>query len=572
MVVYYINKNSENLADYPYPIKEGDICMLYDGEVVKTIYIDSEADVDSIWRDFKFVDTKSLRSYKFPTSNSILCAPIGKSQAKGDAVLLTRLIQECKGEWLLDFLNETSSVLSGFVNYWDLKILRRLTGDDNIRESYADEELFSDYIGKDDEDEKEEDDIEIVDVDDTEFSPKNYDIKWFCLSALSCVEGKLANRSYQILYDTFNGISRKKIASDYGLTQERIRQITVKTIKQVKEILVEQRNKYEETQEENIKLRAQLNLLNEKITRLKEMIPAGVILQDNNDDIDTEIAKLLDIPIKDMKLSVRAFNILKLMDVHKFIDIPQIESDVRLLNVKNSGRKTVYEISSFLSDFHLTFGMSFREIVDTLKLNDWYAAKKKWLKEINKKNEYKEQKVLIHEETFCEEIQKEIEKEKPTESEVVLTKDIIESARTPNGGFTQSQLEAIGVAWPPSQDWVEEVVGTTITPAQLEAFNHIEYVKKPTQSLFQGINSKTYKDIANNPIEKRKMEAILHAMTHLVFPAAPRDIARIIDRREWGEGAILEDTVDSFLKRLPEVEYIKWGKYILKNSSELKIT
>ena len=546
MVVYYINKNSENLADYPYPIKEGDICMLYDGEVVKTIYIDSEADVDSIWRDFKFVDTKSLKSYKFPTSNSILCAPIGKSQAKGDAVLLTRLIQECKGEWLLDFLNETSSVLSGFVNYWDLKILRRLTGDDNIRESYADEELFSDYIGKDDEDEKEEDDIEIVDVDDTEFSPKNYDIKWFCLSALSCVEGKLANRSYQILYDTFNGISRKKIASDYGLTQERIRQITVKTIKQVKEILVEQRNKYEETQEENIKLRAQLNLLNEKITRLKEMIPAGVILQDNNDDIDTEIAKLLDIPIKDMKLSVRAFNILKLMDVHKFIDIPQIESDVRLLNVKNSGRKTVYEISSFLSDFHLTFGMSFREIVDTLKLNDWYAAKKKWLKKIDKI--------------------------KPTESKIVLTKDIIESARTPNGGFTQSQLEAIGVEWPPSQDWVDEVVGKMITPTQLEAFKNIEYVKKTTQSLFQKNSSKTYKDVANNPIEKMKMEAILHAMTHLAFPAAPRDIARIIDRREWGEGAVLEDTVDSFLKRLPEVEYIKWGKYILKNSSELKIT
>lgn len=572
MVVYYINKNSENLADYPYPIKEGDICMLYDGEVVKTIYIDSEADVDSIWRDFKFVDTKSLKSYKFPTSNSILCAPIGKSQAKGDAVLLTRLIQECKGEWLLDFLNETSSVLSGFVGYWDLEILRRLTGDSEIKVDYADEEMISNCIGKDNEDEKEENDIYIVDVDDVEFLPKNSDTKWFCLSVLSCFEDKLKDREYQILYDTLNGVPRKKIASKWNLTQERVRQITVKATKQVKEQLVAQRSKFEEIKEENTKLRAQLNLLKEEIVSLKEMIPAGVIFQDSYSDIDTEIAELLDTPIKDMNLSVRAFNILKLMDVHKFIDIPQIESEIKLLNVKNSGRKTAHEISSFLYDFYLTFGMSVKEIISALKLNDWYTAKKKWLKEINKKNEYKEQKVLILEETFCKEIQKEIEKEKPTESGVVLTKDIIESARTPNGGFTQSQLEAIGVAWPPSQDWVEEVVGKMITPTQLEAFKNIEYVKKTTQSLFQKNSSKTYKDVANNPIEKMKMEAILHAMTHLAFPAAPRDIARIIDRREWGEGAILEDTVDSFLKRLPEVEYIKWGKYILKNSSELKIT
>ena len=39
MVVYYIKKESESLADYRYPIKEGDICMLYDGEVIKTVYI-----------------------------------------------------------------------------------------------------------------------------------------------------------------------------------------------------------------------------------------------------------------------------------------------------------------------------------------------------------------------------------------------------------------------------------------------------------------------------------------------------------------------------------------------------
>ena len=153
MVVYYIKKTGESLADYRYPIKEGDICMLYDGDVVKTVYIDSEIDSDSIWRDYKFVDTKSLKSYQFPASDSILCAPIGDRHAIGDTGLLTQLIKECKGEWLLDFLNETSAVLSGFVDYWDLGILRRFTGDDDVEVTYVKEETLSEFLEKPDDQE-----------------------------------------------------------------------------------------------------------------------------------------------------------------------------------------------------------------------------------------------------------------------------------------------------------------------------------------------------------------------------------------------------------------------------------
>ena len=401
MVVYYLNKVSERLADYRYPIKEGDICMLYDGDAVKTIYVDSETETDSIWRDFKFIDSKSLKSYHLPKTDSVLCAPIGDKHAIGDTSLLTQLIQECKGEWLLDFLNETSAVLSGFVDYWDLMVLRRLTGDDEIEIAYGDEETLSAFIEEPDEDEDEEledeDEEEYADVD---ILPKSYDIKWFCLSALSCVESLMDKRSYQILYDTLNGEPRSEIALRFHLTQERIRQIVVKATKQAKELLIEQRKSLDEANAENAKLKVQMNLLREDIAGLKKLVPQNVFIYKSEEgDINAELTELLETPLKEINLPARATNILMYMKVDKFADIPQIESSMKLLKVRNSGRKTLLDVSHLLEDFHLTFGMSLTEIVDVLKKTDWHDAKKKWME---RGEEEEEEEVYVDEDDSYE--------------------------------------------------------------------------------------------------------------------------------------------------------------------------
>ena len=651
MVVYYIKKESESLADYRYPIKEGDICMLYDGEVIKTVYIDSELEPNSIWRDFKYIDTKSLKSYQFPTSDSILCAPVGDKHAIGDTVLLTQLIKECKGEWLLDFLNETSAVLSGFVDYWDLGILRRFIGDDDLEAVYENKEVLAGFQEKTEEQEDVDEYDDEEDVDDTDFLPHSYDVKWFCLSALTCIEDKLNKRSYQILCDTLKGVSRSEIASRFHLTQERIRQIVVKTTKQAKELLVEQRAILDETKDENAKLKVQLNLLREDIAGLKALLPKDVfILKSDEEDIDIELTELLETPIVDIALPVRAANILHYMDVEKFADIPQIKSEASVLKVRNSGRKTVHEIKRLLHDFQLTFGMSFSDIVNTLKTGKWLAAKRKWIRNNENKEETIEDKSDNCEETtssknssetsafnskrdevdqrigyqvrlfpsqkvgeivnvrvdrlgvkkivvrtldgnmmavddlpYLYEVLKKkaysetevnrmnherIKENTPENAKVELTKEIIEAARTPNGGFTKSQLAAIGIDWPPPQDWIEEKVGTKITPAQLEAFNRIEYVANPSSESFEVKGSITYKDVATSLDDRRKMEAILQAMTHFYTPATPYDIARTISRTAWGGNNVREESVDTFLKLLPEVEYVKWGKYILKNRSK----
>ena len=652
MVVYYIKKTGESLADYRYPIKEGDICMLYDGDVVKTVYIDSEIDSDSIWRDYKFVDTKSLKSYQFPASDSILCAPIGDRHAIGDTGLLTQLIKECKGEWLLDFLNETSAVLSGFVDYWDLGILRRFTGDDDVEVTYVKEETLSEFLEKPDDQEDDDEYDEEEEVDDTDFLPKNYDIKWFCLSALTCIEDQLDKRSYQILADTLKGDSRSEIADRHHLTQERIRQIVVKTTKQAKELLIGQRKSLDKTKAENAKLKVQLNLLREDIAGLKALLPRDVfILKSDEQNIDDELTELLEIPLIDISLPARAINILKYMGIEKFADIPQIDSYMRVMKERNSGRKTVNDVTRLLEDFHLTFGMSYTEIVNVLKEKDWHAAKRKWMggyedqdSEIEYKNtsnntEFLNQKnnseggtfsytskkpdkrigylvrlfpsqqvgvivsaktdgkgfkklvvrtnegntMVIDDLPYLYEVLKreaapkvEVADKKPErtdeitpeEATITLTREIIEAARTPNGGFTKSQLAAIGIDWPAPEDWIDKMVGTMITPTQLEKFNRIEYVAKPSEASYRSTGTTTYKDVAFNSDDRRKMEAILQAMTHFYAPATPYDIARTISRSAWGDEAIREGTVDSILKRLPEVEYIKWGKYILKSRNK----
>ena len=63
------------------------------------------------------------------------------------------------------------------------------------------------------------------------------------------------------------------------------------------------------------------------------------------------------------------------------------------------------------------------------------------------------------------------------DEKVILTRELIEAARTPNGGFTKSQLAAVGVEWPPAPDWIEQKEGMVITKSQLEQFNKIQYAE-----------------------------------------------------------------------------------------------
>ena len=468
MVVYYINKVSDNLRTYTFPFKEGDICMLHEGDIVKMVYIDSEVENNSIFRDFRYVDTKSLRSYHFPNIDTILCAPYGRSKAKGDKTLVSLLLTDCNGEWLSDFLNDTQAILEGTRDYWDLKILCRLTREENIdivfetpiEESFANrmpklvylpetdnfrihsEELnlsVGDYcfchiangivliqIDKESniidnvsdfkliesvnepeimlplgttilydntsvrEDKflsrfdsivkqpvsksilfcalndlplSEDEDVKdyLDGKDESDIFSENKHLSSLFLEIIGIFEKKIEQRNYSILQDLVNGVPRSEVAKKNNLTQERIRQLYKKILEEVKFILINEVH-------ENEQLHAQAQLYIEEIQRLRSVVKDESLRETTNQvvDINSHVAELLNTPVQNLNLSVRAINVLNVLGISTFGEIPKIDAAVTLFNVRNSGRKTVHDIEVFIGKFGLQLGMTYSEIVNTL--------------------------------------------------------------------------------------------------------------------------------------------------------------------------------------------------------------
>ena len=475
MVVYYINKVSDNLRTYTFPFKEGDICMLHEGDIIKTVYIDSEVEDNSIFRDFRYVDTKSLRGYHFPNRDTILCSPYGRSKAKGDKALVLLLLTNCNGEWLTDFLNDTQAIIEGTRDYWDLTVLRRLTREENIdivfeppiEESFINrkpklaylseienlgnysEELnlsIGDYcfchiangiiliqIDKESDIIDNVSDLRLIEsvtepeimlplgstilYDNTSIREDKFlsrfdsiikqpisksilfcalndlplsedeDVKDYLdgknendnfsenkhlsslfLEIIGIFEKRIEQRNYSILKDLVNGVPRSEVAKKNNLTQERIRQLYKKILEEVKFILINEVQENNQLRKDNAQLHVQTQLYIEEIQRLRSVVKDESLRETTNQviDINSHVAKLLNTPIQNLNLSVRAINVLNILGISTFGEIPKIDAAVTLLKVRNSGRKTVHDIEIFIEKFGLQLGMTYSEIVNTL--------------------------------------------------------------------------------------------------------------------------------------------------------------------------------------------------------------
>lgn len=48
-----------------------------------------------------------------------------------------------------------------------------------------------------------------------------------------------------------------------------------------------------------------------------------------------------------------------------------------------------------------------------------------------------------------------------------VTRELLETLRTPAGGFTRATVQALGVAWPLVSGWMDRLEGTPISDKQL---------------------------------------------------------------------------------------------------------
>ena len=51
-----------------------------------------------------------------------------------------------------------------------------------------------------------------------------------------------------------------------------------------------------------------------------------------------------------------------------------------------------------------------------------------------------------------------------------LTEELIEQARSKNGGWSKQQLEIIGVDWPPTKGWKKNITGEKFKESKINAF------------------------------------------------------------------------------------------------------
>ena len=51
-----------------------------------------------------------------------------------------------------------------------------------------------------------------------------------------------------------------------------------------------------------------------------------------------------------------------------------------------------------------------------------------------------------------------------------INRAFIMENRTPRGSWTQAQIEALGVTWPPRAGWIDTVIGQELTEAQVRQF------------------------------------------------------------------------------------------------------
>lgn len=167
--------------------------------------------------------------------------------------------------------------------------------------------------------------------------------------------GQITEREATILQELLRGTSFNTLAERYGLTRERIRQLTYRAIRRSVKL-----KWLKDIEDDNTRLWGELNALREvmkakdiELERLRKRV-AVEVEHGNADAYDDSLYQTLTTPIKNLNISVRACNVCRVHDIETLGDLA-MRSEKDFLGMRNFGRKTLREVYRLLEKYHLHF-------------------------------------------------------------------------------------------------------------------------------------------------------------------------------------------------------------------------
>ena len=209
--------------------------------------------------------------------------------------------------------------------------------------------------------------INIVNFDipeNADTTTRNKYLMQFCYGILSEFKDALTDREKGICNTLLVENRRRRASDEYHITDERVRQIFIKSIKKISEAHKSAMQELEALRQENEELKRR-NYLLEREMKKASNLDNVLSLQELEDSLCYNAKRLLAHPNAELPFSNRTTNILRAAKVEYFKDIPQLTLE-EVQKFRNCGRKTITELREFMSKYSLDFGMTYEDIVSCL--------------------------------------------------------------------------------------------------------------------------------------------------------------------------------------------------------------
>lgn len=212
--------------------------------------------------------------------------------------------------------------------------------------------------------ETESTDINVVDFDipeNADTTTSNKYLMQFCYGILSEYKDALDDREKRICNMLLVENRRRRASEEYRITEERVRQIYVTSIKKISHAHNSAMQELKALRQENEALKRRIYLL-EMEMKNKYSLDNVHSLQELEESLCDNAKRLLALPNVELQFSNRTTNILRAAKVEYFRDIPQLTLE-EVQRFRNCGRKTITELRDFMARYSLDFGMTYEDIV-----------------------------------------------------------------------------------------------------------------------------------------------------------------------------------------------------------------